>query len=209
MAETPVVEIERIEIVTPIQGRQGCVFANRVVTFAGETRPMAPINLLVGDIDASGLPKAVQDALSSINTQLRSERDTALAAKATAESALATMTAERDSLQSQVAQLEADKAALQAELDALKNPPQPEMPTATLSQIRVWLLQNLGATAIQQVDAMIDAIPDELQRMIARQQWEYANNVLRDNPFFLVIAQHLGMTTEQMDAVYLEACQIV
>jgi hypothetical protein len=205
--EQPTIEIERISIVTAIQGREGSVMAERVMTFGGETRAIAPVNLYVGDFDVSELPEAVQDALKAIDAQkqARIEELTKDLADKTAEwetlkTEKAALTAERDSLLEQVATL----TARIDELTAIA-----EQPVATLSQIRVWLLQHLGVNAIKQVDAMIAAIPDELQRAIAYQQWEYANNVLRDNPFLLIIARQLNMTTEQMDEAYLEATKIV
>ena len=56
---------------------------------------------------------------------------------------------------------------------------------------------------------MIASIPDATQRLLANQQWEYANNVLRDNPFVEQIAAALGMKSDEMDAAYLEASKIV
>lgn len=76
-------------------------------------------------------------------------------------------------------------------------------------QIRAWLITKFGLSIIDQVTAMISAIPDATQRLLAIQQWEYANNVLRDNPFVNQIATALGMTSEEMDAAYLEASKIV
>ena len=165
--------------------------------------------------------------LESHLSAMTAERDSLVTDKAT-------LTTERDSLQSQVteltnsrdglqaqandlaeqvAQLVQENVSLQGQLDAAiaritELTAIAEQPVATLSQIRVWLLQNLGVNAIAQVNAMIEAIPDELQRAIAFQQWEYANNVLRDNPFLLLIAQQLNMTREQMDEAYLAATRI-
>lgn len=138
--------------------------------------------------------------IPSLNAQLLVENQSLTAERDSLTRHLATMTTERDSASSQ---LEVANARI-AELTAVAEPP-----VATLSQIRVWLLQTLGVNAIKQVDAMIAAIPDELERAIAYQQWEYANNVLRDNPFVLLIAQQLNLTSEQMDEAYLAATRIV
>lgn len=138
------------------------------------------------------------------------------------------LAAERDSLQSQLSELTADLQTAASQLEATTNQlaaanatietlkarideltAVAEQPIATLSQIRVWLLRTLGVNAIKQVDAMIAAIPDELERAIAYQQWEYANNVLRDNPFVLLIADRLGLNEQQMDEAYLAATRIV
>lgn len=76
-------------------------------------------------------------------------------------------------------------------------------------QIRAWLITKFGLGIIDQVTAMISAIPDATQRLLAIQQWEYANNVLRDNPFVNQIATALGMTSEEMNEAYVEASKIV
>lgn len=105
------IEIERIEIVTPIQGRTGTVMAQRVETTNGRTTYIEPVDLLVG-FDGSRLPSEVQQALSAIDTQqkttiteLTTERDTLKQRVTELEQALSTKTTEADSLQSQVATL--------------------------------------------------------------------------------------------------------
>lgn len=100
------------------------------------------------------------------------------------------------------------KDARIAELEAIIAGKEAEV-ICTNFQIRAWLIGNFGIGIIDQVTAMIQAIPDATQRLLAIQQWEYANNVLRDNPFVNQIASALGMTSEQMDAAYLEASKIV
>lgn len=110
MATSMTIQIERIEIVTPIQGRTGTVMAQRVETVNGRTSYIEPIDLLVG-FDGSDLPQEVQDALAAINAQQQAT--------------IATLTAERDSLQSQITAMTterdaalAEKASLQTQLDA-------------------------------------------------------------------------------------------
>lgn len=156
---------------------------------------------------------AERDSLATDKAALTTERDSL-------QSQVSELTTSRDDLQTQITEattslatatgqvevLTSERDSLQARIDELTAIA--EQPVATLSQIRVWLLQNLGVNAIAQVNAMIEAIPDELQRAIAFQQWEYANNVLRDNPFLLLIAQQLNMTREQMDEAYLAATRI-
>jgi len=123
------------------------------------------------------------------------------------ESQLSAMTAERDSLASEKAALTTERDSLQARIDELTAIA--EQPICTNFQIRAWLITKFGLGIIDQVTAMIASIPDATQRLLANQQWEYANNVLRDNPFVEQIAAALGMKSDEMDAAYLEASKIV
>ncbi len=121
--EQPIIEIERISIVTAIQGREGSVMAERVMTFAGETRIIAPVNLYVGDFDVSYLPQAVQDALEAIDAQKQAriaELEASLSAMTVKRDSLASekteLTTQRDSLQSRVAELTNSRDDLQTQL---------------------------------------------------------------------------------------------
>lgn len=171
---------------------------------------------------------AERDSLQSQLATVTNERDTALSEKASlqteldsANATIETLTTDKATLETTNAELQTSVSTITAERDSAVGElataneriaeltAVAEQPVATLSQIRVWLLQTLGVNAIKQVDAMIAAIPDELERAIAYQQWEYANNVLRDNPFVLLIAQQLNLTSEQMDEAYLAATRIV
>ena len=105
------IEIERIEIVTPIQGRTGTVMAQRVETINGRTTYIEPVDLLVG-FDGSQLPREVQQALAAIDAQqkatidsLTSERDTLKQRVSELEQSLSSKTTEAESLQSQVQSL--------------------------------------------------------------------------------------------------------
>lgn len=130
---------------------------------------------------------------NELHATVVAERDALLAEKPTIQSSLDTAKETIKTLQARIAELEAT----------------PTQPVATLSQIRVWLIQNYGVGIIAQVNQMIEAIPNEVDRAIAHQQWEYANNVLRDNPFVLQISNALGLSTQQMDEAYLAATRIV
>lgn len=123
------------------------------------------------------------------------------------ESQLSAMTAERDSLASEKAALTTERDLLQDRIDELTAIA--EQPICTNFQIRAWLITKFGLGIIDKVTAMIASIPDATQRLLANQQWEYANNVLRDNPFVEQIAAALGMKSDEMDAAYLEASKIV
>lgn len=123
------------------------------------------------------------------------------------ESQLSSMTAERDSLETEKTTLTTELDLLQDRIDELTAIA--EQPICTNFQIRAWLITKFGLGIIDKVTAMIASIPDATQRLLANQQWEYANNVLRDNPFVEQIAAALGMKSDEMDAAYLEASKIV
>ena len=202
LSNSQVVESALTEI--PIEQLGEWVESLNAVAIADNLRLQSELSAMTAERDSLATDKAAltteRDSLQSQVAELTTSRNglqtqltEATTSLATATGQVETLTGERDSLQARV-----------DELTAIA-----EQPVATLSQIRVWLLQNLGVNAIKQVNAMIEAIPDELQQAIAYQQWEYANNVLRDNPFLLLISQQLGMTTEQMDEAYLAATRIV
>lgn len=141
----PVIEIERIEIVPGIQGRQFCVMAQRVMTYQGQTRYIEPVNLLVGNIDANGLPQEVQDAIASINSSLQTQVDTLTADIAAANAAK--QQAESDKAAA-LEQLAAANARI-AELEAQINPPNP-FPNADWASFKFTILSD---PAIQRVAA--------------------------------------------------------
>jgi len=81
-------------------------------------------------------------------------------------------------------------------------PPVPDSVSAR--QIRLWLIRQ--GISLAQVDAAIDAIPDQLQRDSVRVEWDYAPYVERTHPMLPPIAQALGLT--DIDAAFREAATI-
>jgi len=57
----------------------------------------------------------------------------------------------------------------------------------------------------QVVEAAIDAIEDETDREVARIEWEYATTFERSHPLVNQIGAALGLTPEQIDAMWAEA----
>jgi hypothetical protein len=53
-----------------------------------------------------------------------------------------------------------------------------------------------------QVTDLIDALP-EPQKSVAKIQWEYGNFIVRDHPLIISLSSALGLTTEQVDNVFL------
>ncbi len=171
----------------------------------------ASLSAMTAERDSLATDKATltteRDSLQSQVSELTTSRDDlqtqiteATTSLATATSQVEALTTERDSALEQVATLENRIA----ELTAIA-----EQPICTNFQIRAWLITKFGLGIIDKVTAMIASIPDATQRLLANQQWEYANNVLRDNPFVEQIAAALGMKSDEMDAAYLEASKIV
>lgn len=73
------------------------------------------------------------------------------------------------------------------------------VPTAvTMRQAR---LAMLGAGVLASVDQAIAAIPGAAGDA-ARIEWEYAQEVRRDSPLVAALAPTLGLTSEQIDALF-------
>jgi hypothetical protein len=73
-------------------------------------------------------------------------------------------------------------------------------------QIRLWLIRH--GISLSQVDAAIEAIPDQLQRDSVRVEWDYAPYVERTHPMLIPLAEALGLTAEQVDQAFIEASTI-
>jgi hypothetical protein len=191
------IQIERIEIVTPIQGRTGTVMAQRVETANGRTSFIEPIDLLVG-FDGSELPQEVQDALAAIDAQqqamiksLTEERDKAKADEATKVTELAAMTAQRDALQTQLDSANERIATLENQIAELTA--EPEVPIVSRRQARLALLQ-MGL--FQQVEASVYAGPKGVQIEYEADTWK------RNNPTLVAMAEQLGMDAEKIDQFF-------
>jgi hypothetical protein len=83
-------------------------------------------------------------------------------------------------------------------------PPVPESVSAR--QIRLWLVRH--GISLAQVDAAIDAIPDQLQRDSVRVEWDYAPYVERTHPMLVPLAQALGLTQAGIDDAFIQASTI-
>jgi hypothetical protein len=87
-------------------------------------------------------------------------------------------------------------------------PPEPEVPqvpqSVTMRQARLALL---GAGVLSQVEGAINAMP-EPQKSAARITWEYSAEVQRHNGLVSQMAPALGLTSAQIDALFIAAAQI-
>lgn len=71
----------------------------------------------------------------------------------------------------------------------------------TMRQARLALL---GAGLLAQVNAAIAAMPGDTGEA-ARIEWEYAKDVRRDSPLLAALAPALGMSSEQVDDLFVNA----
>jgi hypothetical protein len=83
-------------------------------------------------------------------------------------------------------------------------PPVPESISAR--QIRLWLVRH--GISLAAVDAVIDTIPDPLQRDSVRVEWDYAPYVERTHFMLVPLAAALGLTEQQVDQAFIEAAGI-
>jgi len=81
----------------------------------------------------------------------------------------------------------------------------PQVPASvTMRQARLALL---GAGILDQVEAAIDALP-EPPRTAARIEWDFSSEVFRERDFVLMLGDTLGLTSEQMDNLFITAATL-
>lgn len=90
-------------------------------------------------------------------------------------------------------------------------PPTPEeirsvMPPLTARQLRLGLIG--GGFSLSAVEATIDAIPDEQQKAVAEIEWQYAVQFERMHPLIKQVGASLGLTPEQIDAMWEQALEL-
>lgn len=73
--------------------------------------------------------------------------------------------------------------------------------------MRQGRLALLGAGKLALVQAAIDALP-EPQRGAAKIEWEYSNELQRNNPFVITLGAALGLTEDAMDELFIAAAQL-
>lgn len=77
--------------------------------------------------------------------------------------------------------------------------PQPP-DTCTPRQLRIALIQT--GISLSAIEAQIDAIPDPVQKEIARAEWEYALEIKRWHPLVGMIAGTLNLTEQQIIDIF-------
>lgn len=89
--------------------------------------------------------------------------------------------------------------------DAVPTIAPPPTTQVTMRQARLALL---GAGLLDDVHAAIAAIADPTQRKTAEIEWEYAQTVDRGSSFTQQLAAGLGLTAEQLDALFTQAAAL-
>jgi hypothetical protein len=85
--------------------------------------------------------------------------------------------------------------------------PTPVVPASVSArQIRLWLISN--GVSLAQIDALIDNLPDQMQREYTRVEWDYAPYVERSHPMIATFAAALWLTEEQVDAGFITAATL-
>lgn len=83
-------------------------------------------------------------------------------------------------------------------------PIQPVPQSVTMRQARLALLQ---AGKLQAANNAIASMTGP-QGEAARIEWDYSNEVKRDQPLTISLAQSIGMTESEMDALFIEAAKL-
>lgn len=88
------------------------------------------------------------------------------------------------------------------------NKPEPKIyvpQTITLRQAREIIIRN---GLFNSVEAYINNIEDETERLIARNYWEYSEVFERNHPVLLTLVSALDITDEQLDEMFKEASKL-
>lgn len=81
--------------------------------------------------------------------------------------------------------------------------PPPVVPSfITMRQARLALM---GAGLLDDVDTAIAAISDPTTRKAAQIEWEFSNELQRNNAFVALLAPALGLSGVQVDALFVQA----
>lgn len=75
----------------------------------------------------------------------------------------------------------------------------------TARQLRLWLA---GAGLLDQIDAALAAIPDDMARTTAQIEWEYATSFERSHALIASIGTAIGLDDAQIDAAFVAAAQL-
>ena len=84
-------------------------------------------------------------------------------------------------------------------------PPVPVITSVTMRQARLALL-DIGL--LDDVDAAIAGIADPITRRKAQIEWEFGSEVQRHNGVVSLLAAALGLTEQQLDALFTKAARI-
>lgn len=96
-----------------------------------------------------------------------------------------------------------EEASIRAEWASSAGPQVPRQ--VTRKQARKTLAL---AGLLSQVQPAIDAVADPQTRMLAQIDWDDSATFERDNPTLLMLAETLGLSNSQVDALFIQAAQL-
>jgi hypothetical protein len=79
-------------------------------------------------------------------------------------------------------------------------------PPISPRQLRIWLIRN--NINISDIDQALNSLPEGQTKEEAKIEWEYGVQFARHNPLIDSIGAIVGLTTEEIDAGFLEASLI-
>jgi hypothetical protein len=98
-----------------------------------------------------------------------------------------------------------DEAAAEAAIEAVDRTESPSVPqSVTMRQARLALL---GAGKLAAVDAAINAM-SEPAKSAARITWDHSQEVMRNNGLVPQLAAALGLTSAEVDGLFIAAAQL-
>ncbi len=115
-----------------------------------------------------------------------------------------------EEVEAQIVDLSEDqKQNIRNDFNGITNTPIMTVQSVTNQQLRTALVllsfqQNKPNLHPDAIKAFIDTLP-EPNRSLAIQQWEYSNEMLRNNPLVNSMAPALGLTQQDLDDVWIYA----
>lgn len=82
----------------------------------------------------------------------------------------------------------------------------PPVPALTRRQFRLALVMN--GFALADIEAVINSIEDATQRQITLIEWQDGTTFIRTSPNLLFMADLMGLSTEQVDALWTQASKL-
>ena len=76
--------------------------------------------------------------------------------------------------------------------------------------IAMWQARSalIDAGLLDDIDAFLANIPDATERKKAQVKWEFSNTVRRDDPLLAAVVVKMGITNQQLDALFIAAAAL-
>lgn len=94
---------------------------------------------------------------------------------------------------------------LRNDFNGIPNTPVSPIYNVTPRQMRIALV--MSGISLSTIDAMIDSLP-EPNKSVAKITWEYSVEFQRNNPLLTLMAPTLGLTSEQVDQLFILAATL-